>query len=170
MIHPVLRQMASDGVPYRGFLYAGLALTADGPQVIEFNVRLGDPETQAVLPRLKTDLVDVIEAALAGGLDSLDLEWHANAAVNVVLAASGYPEAPRKGDAIHGAEGIDHHVKVFHGGTARDGRGRLTTAGGRVLSVVGMGDDVVSARDAAYGAIEKIEWDGMFYRRDIALS
>lgn len=170
VIHPVLRQMASDDVPYRGFLYAGLALTEAGPQVVEFNVRLGDPETQVVLPRLKTDLVDVIDAALAGRLDSIDLEWHDAAAVNVVLAASGYPDAPRTGDPIRGAEGLDHNAKVFHAGTARDERGRLVTAGGRVLSVVGIGDDVSAARTAAYEAVEHIDWDGMCYRSDIALS
>lgn len=168
VIDPLLRQMAEDGTPYRGFLYAGLALTADGPRVVEFNVRLGDPETQVVLPRLRTDLVEVMEAALGGSLAGLALEWLPVAAVNVVLAASGYPDSPRRGDVIHGADGIDHDAMVFHAGTTRDGRGRLVTAGGRVLNVVGTGPDLAAARATAYAAVDRISWDGMQFRTDIA--
>jgi phosphoribosylamine---glycine ligase len=167
-IRPVLRTMAADGSPYTGFLYAGLALTAGGPQVVEFNVRLGDPEAQVVLPRLESDLIDVVEQALAGRLTDVDLRWSTTAAVDVVLAASGYPDAPRGGDVVHGSEGIDHDVKVFHAGTARDDRGRLTTAGGRVLNVVGTGPDVATARAAAYRAVGRISFPGMQHRTDIA--
>jgi phosphoribosylamine---glycine ligase len=168
VIRPVLRTMADDGTPYTGFLYAGLALTGDGPQVVEFNVRLGDPEAQVVLPRLESDLVDVVERALAGRLTNTELRWSATAAVDVVLAASGYPDAARAGDVVHGSGGIDHDVKVFHAGTARDERGRLTTAGGRVLNVVGTGPDVAAARAAAYEAVGRISFPGMQYRTDIA--
>jgi phosphoribosylamine---glycine ligase len=136
--------------------------------VIEFNARLGDPETQVVLPRLESDLIDVVEQALAGRLTDVDLRWSTTAAVDVVLAASGYPDAPRGGDVVHGSEGIDHDVKVFHAGTARDDRGRLTTAGGRVLNVVGTGPDVATARAAAYRAVGRISFPGMQHRTDIA--
>jgi phosphoribosylamine--glycine ligase len=167
IIEPVLATMASDGHPYIGFLYAGLILTADGPQVIEFNARLGDPETQVVLPRLESDLIDVIESALDGRAPS-NLTWAGRAAVNVVLAADGYPEAPRSGDVVTGAGLDDPDVLVFHAGTSHDDRGRLVTAGGRVLSVVGLGEDVETARSAAYAGVERIGFSGKRFRRDIA--
>lgn len=168
IILPVLRTMAADGAPYRGFIYAGLVLTADGPKVIEFNARLGDPETQAVLPRLQTDLITVIEAALDGTVADLQLEWSPRAAVNVVLAADGYPDSPRRGDAITGLKGLGDDVLVFHAGTTVNDSGALVTGGGRVLSVVGLGDTVAEARDRSYQAAQRIAFAGRQYRSDIA--
>ncbi len=168
IILPVLRTMAADGTPYKGFIYAGLVLTQDGPKVIEFNARLGDPETQAVLPRLETDLMTVIEAALDGTVADLELEWSPRAAVNVVLAADGYPDAPRRGDAISGLKGLGEDVLVFHAGTAFNDSGMLVTGGGRVLSVVGLGDTVAEARDRSYRAARQISFAGRHYRSDVA--
>lgn len=166
IIDPVLATMREDGTPYRGFLYVGLALTTDGPSVIEFNCRLGDPETQVVLPRLETDLVDVLERALEGRLDDVDLRWSDTAAVDVVMASGGYPESPRTGDPIRGLPLDMEDVLVFHAGTAlRDGE--LVTAGGRVLNVVGLGEDAEAATRRAYAAVEKIDWTGATYRTDI---
>ena len=167
IILPVLRTLAADGNPYVGFIYAGLVLTPEGPKVIEFNARLGDPETQVVLPRLQTDLVEVIQAALAGHITSLELDWSPRSAVNVVLAAGGYPDNPRSGDRIRGLPVTDDDVLVFHAGTTRDDAGRLVTSGGRVLSVVGMGDTIDDARSRAYAATEGIRFDGKQNRSDI---
>jgi phosphoribosylamine--glycine ligase len=166
IIRPVLATLAAAGTPYTGFLYAGLVLTAGGPRVLEFNCRLGDPETQVVLPRLQSDLLGVITAGLEGGLDGVRLDWSAEAAVNVVLAAAGYPDNPQTGDPITiGTTGYD--VLVFHAGTTRR-NGRLVSNGGRVLSIVGRGTTVGSAREAAYRGIGSISMAGMQYRRDIA--
>lgn len=167
VIVPILRTLASEGRPYRGFLYVGLVLTASGPQVLEFNCRLGDPETQVILPRMETDLVDLIETGLAGDLSSTQVRWSTDAAVNVVLAADGYPEASRSGDPITIGK-LDASVLLFHAGTRQDGNS-LLTSGGRVLNVVGLGKDLAVARVAAYGAVGRIAFDGMQYRRDIAL-
>ena len=167
IIRPVLDTMRNDGVPYVGVLYAGLVLTDDGPTVIEFNCRLGDPETQVVLARLESDLFDVLRAATTGRLADIDVTWSSDSVVNVVLAAHGYPESPRKGDVITGiaaSAGL-----VFHAGTVRDGK-HLRTAGGRVLSVLGRGPDLTSARSAAYGAVDAISFKGKTYRKDIAAS
>lgn len=168
VILPVLRTMEEDGNRYVGFIYAGLVLTDQGPKVIEFNARLGDPETQAVLPRLETDLMSIIQAALHGTIGELDLKWSPRAAVNVVLAAGGYPEAPRKGDRIQGTNGLGDDVLVFHAGTSLDDQGKLVTSGGRVLSVVGMGDTVAAARARSYAAVDQIAFAGRRFRRDIA--
>jgi phosphoribosylamine--glycine ligase len=159
VVEPTLAQMDEDGNPFTGFLYAGLVLTAEGIKVLEFNVRLGDPETQAVLPRMSNDLVDVLDGATP--------EWSDIATVNVVLAAKGYPTAPEKGATIKGLANVADDVLVFHAGTARDGK-RLLVDGGRVLSVVGIGPDLPSARDNAYTAAEGIRWPGMQMRTDIA--
>lgn len=169
VIDPVLRTLASDGTPYVGFIYVGLVLTGDGPRVLEFNCRLGDPEAQAVLPRMSDDLLELLLAALDGTLSGRSISWHDGTAVDVVLAASGYPEAPRKGDPITGVEAAarEEGVIIFHAGTAMH-QGRLATAGGRVLNVVGTGPDAESARARAYAAAGKIAFDGMQYRRDIA--
>lgn len=165
VIGPTLTQMADDGRPYTGFLYAGLILAADGPRVLEFNVRLGDPETQVVLPRMQTDLVDLIEGALA---DNLSVpSWSDGAAVEVVLAAPGYPEAPARGAVISGLDKVADDVLVFHAGTIREGR-RLMVDGGRVLNLVGQGGTVAQARDRVYAALEGVGWPGMRYRNDIA--
>lgn len=159
VVEPTLAQMDEDGNPFTGFLYAGLVLTAEGIKVLEFNVRLGDPETQAVLPRMSNDIVDVLEGAAP--------EWSDTAAVNVVLAAKGYPTAPEKGATIKGMTNLPDNVIVFHAGTSRDGK-KLVVGGGRVLSVVGVGPDIASARDLAYTAVEGIHWPGMQSRTDIA--
>ena len=168
VIAPVLEVMRDDGLPYVGFLYAGLALTAAGPRVIEFNCRLGDPETQVLLPRVTSDLLPVLAAAAHGDLGAHQLEWSERAAVNVVLAAAGYPESPRSGDPITGLarEPADTSL-VFHAGTKRVG-GRVVTDGGRVLSVVGLGDDLDTARAHAYDQVAGIRFTGMQFRGDIA--
>lgn len=158
VIEPTLELMAEEGNPFNGFLYAGLVLTGDGPKVLEFNVRLGDPETQAVLPRLENDLVEVLEGA--------DPQWSAAATVNVVLASRGYPAAPETGARILGLRDVPDDVTVFHASTIRDGS-RLKVAGGRVLSVVGSGATLDEARERAYGAVEMISWPGMQMRTDI---
>jgi phosphoribosylamine--glycine ligase len=150
-------------------LYAGLMLTADGPRVLEFNVRFGDPETQAVLPRLRSDLLDLLlRATRPGGLEGVELEWDERAAVTVVLASRGYPESSSSGDVIRGLDRMPPGVEVTHAGTA-DAGGEVVTAGGRVLNVTALGPDIVAARDAAYAAADMIEFDGRQLRRDIAL-
>ncbi len=168
VINPTLAGMAADGLPYTGFLYAGLMIDGEGkPRVVEFNCRMGDPETQPIMMRLKTDLADLIEAAIAGKLDQTEAEWDRRFALGVVLAAAGYPENPRKGDVITGlptAELEDAHV--FHAGTAqRDGD--IVTAGGRVLCVTALGDNVRTAQKRAYELADAITFDGRQYRRDI---
>lgn len=160
VVEPTLEQMAEDGKPFRGFLYAGLVLTADGLKVLEFNVRLGDPETQAVLPRMTSDLVDVLEGATP--------QWSDDFAVNVVLAAEGYPESPVKGAVIKGLGSVPDDVLVFHSGTATEGR-RLVVDGGRVLNLVGMAPTLSGARDRAYEAVAGVTWPGLQYRTDIGL-
>jgi phosphoribosylamine---glycine ligase len=167
VIEPTLRLMAEDDTPYTGFLYIGLALTSAGPKVIEFNCRLGDPEAQVVLPRLDSDLLPVLRGAADGSLGTSPLSWSTDAAVNVVLAAPGYPDAPETGDAIRGLKEIPTDVLVFHAGTSRRD-GAIVTAGGRVLSVVGTGPDLLSARTRAYSAVAVIDFRGRIYRRDIA--
>jgi len=167
VIEPTIRTMAEDGHPYRGFLYVGLALTAAGAKVIEFNCRLGDPETQVVLPRLDSDLLPVLASGAAGDVGGIELAWSDDATVNVVLAAAGYPDAPRRGDPISGLDSLPDDVTVFHAGTGLDG-GRPVTAGGRILSVVGRGPDVATARSVAYEGVGRISFRGMRYRSDIA--
>jgi phosphoribosylamine--glycine ligase len=160
VINPTLEQMRSENTPFTGFLYAGLVLTEQGPKVLEFNVRLGDPETQAVLPRMTSDLVDVLEGARP--------EWSQLATVNVVLAARGYPTAPERGAEIKGFNGgLPGDVLVFQAGTVAEGK-KLFVDGGRVLNVVGKGETIDQARERAYQAAEKITWPGVQYRRDIA--
>jgi phosphoribosylamine--glycine ligase len=163
--------MASDGVPYTGFLYAGVMIDAAGnPKVLEFNCRMGDPETQPILMRLKSDLVDLVEHAVDGTLDRAEAEWDRRAALGVVLAAAGYPDAPRRGDAIEGLDAItpESHpdVRVFHAGTASAGDA-VVTSGGRVLCVTALGDSLKQAQRAAYVAVGAIRFPGMQYRRDI---
>ena len=167
-IEPTLAGLAEEGMPYTGFLYAGLMIAKDGtPNVLEFNCRFGDPETQPVLSRLRSDLVTLCEAALAGRLDTVDAEWDPRAALGVVLAAHGYPGEPRTGDAIAGLEEAARLPgKVFHAAT-KSVDGRVVTAGGRVLCAVGLGVGVAAAQEAAYALVGRIRWDGMQYRRDI---
>lgn len=166
----VLAELQRRGTPFQGVLYAGLMLTAGGPKVLEFNVRFGDPETQAILPRLRTDLLELLERATEpGGLEGVKLEWDRRTAVTVVLASRGYPESASTGDVISGLERVSPEVHVTHAGTARLASGELATAGGRVLAVTGLGIDPADARRAAYAAADMIEFDGKQIRRDIAL-
>ncbi|RJQ45639.1 MAG: phosphoribosylamine--glycine ligase [Gammaproteobacteria bacterium] len=166
VIEPALRGMAAEGKPYTGFLYAGLMITPGGaPRVLEFNCRLGDPETQPIMLRLRSDLVTLIEAALDKKLDQVHAEWDERVALGVVLAAQGYPGAYRKGDVIHGLSQASGG-KVFHAGTAQQGKD-IVTAGGRVLCACALGESYRAAQYHAYQLAQSIRWDGMFYRRDI---
>ena len=169
IILPTVRGMQAEGHPFSGFLYAGLMIDSQGaPYTIEFNCRFGDPETQPIMSRLESDLADLLEAGIAGKLDGVEAQWLPQTAVGVVLAAAGYPDTPRKGDIISGLDEADQIGKVFHAGTSADAEGRILTNGGRVLCVVGLGDDVAAAKAQAYQALGKVHFDGMQYRRDIA--
>jgi phosphoribosylamine--glycine ligase len=167
IIMPAIHGMAQDGLPYVGFLYAGLMIDKAGnPRTLEFNCRLGDPETQPIILRLKSDLLELIERAIAGTLKDVEVEWDRRTALGVVLASHGYPEEPRKGDAVTGLLKPDSDCRVFHAGTRLDGK-HLVTSGGRVLCVTALGDSVRMARTRAYDVIERIRFDGMQYRKDI---
>ena len=167
IIQPTVQGMAKDGIPYTGFLYAGLMIDAEGnPKTLEFNCRMGDPETQPIMARLKTDLVSVMEHAVSGTLNEIELDWDRRTALGVVMAASGYPDAPRKNDVITGIPEETEDSMTFHAGTALDNK-TLTTQGGRVLCVVGLGDSVRVAQKHAYDALDQIHFDGMQFRRDI---
>ena len=171
IILPTVAGMTADGIPYTGFLYAGVMIDAAGtPKVLEFNCRLGDPETQPIMMRMKSDLVELALAACDGRLDRVEAEWDRRTALGVVLAAHGYPDSPRKGDAIDGlsrvSEAAHPDCKVFHAGTAQEGE-RVVVAGGRVLCVTALGDSVRQAQRAAYAAIGEIRFDGMQFRGDI---
>lgn len=167
IITPTVQGMAKDGIQFTGFLYAGLMIDDKGnAKTLEFNCRMGDPETQPIMARLKTDFVGVVEHAVNGTLDTIELEWDRRTALGVVLAAGGYPDAPRKGDVITGIPAETADCVTFHAGTTLVG-GKLTTSGGRVLCVVGLGDSVKVAQSHAYQAIDHIRFDGMQYRRDI---
>ena len=167
IIAPAIQGMAKDGTPYVGFLYAGLMIDASGtPKTLEFNCRLGDPETQPILVRLKSDLYDLIDHALAGTLDRVKADWDRRSALGVVLAAHNYPDEPRKGDKIEGLPKPTDDCRVFHAGTRKDGKAIITN-GGRVLCVTALGDSVKMARTRAYEAIDQIRFAGMQYRKDI---
>jgi phosphoribosylamine--glycine ligase len=171
VITPAVQGMAADGVPYSGFLYAGVMLDAQGaPRVLEFNCRLGDPETQPILVRLRTDLLQLLEHGVNGTLDRVEAEWDRRAALGVVLAADGYPEAPRTGAVIDGLDNVNAEthpdVQVFHAGTAI-ADGSVVVSGGRVLCVTALGDSVRQAQRAAYAAVAAIRFDGMQFRSDI---
>ena len=167
VILPTLRGMAADGIPYTGFLYAGLMITPDGQvKTLEFNCRMGDPETQPIMMRLQSDLAQVLLAATRTELDRVSLQWDPRVALGVVLAAAGYPLNPRKGDAITGLPADSAQCMVFHAGTASPADAVLT-AGGRVLCVTALADTVAAAQQSAYGVIDGIRFDGMQYRRDI---
>jgi phosphoribosylamine--glycine ligase len=167
---PVLEELARRGIPFQGMLYAGLMMTAEGPRVLEFNVRFGDPETQALLPRLRSDLLELLEAATEpGGLAGVELDWAPEMAVSVVLASAGYPASSSSGDVIRGLDRVPDGAHVTHAGTALNANGEVVTAGGRVMNVTGLGSDAASAREAAYAAADMIEFDGKQMRRDIAL-
>ena len=168
VIRPTLAGMKSDGNNYVGFLYAGLMIMADGtPKVIEFNCRFGDPETQPIMARLKSDLAALCKATLDGDLDDQSADWDPRAALGVVMAAGGYPGSYEKGKTVSGLDAVDgENQKVFHAGTARSGDA-IVTSGGRVLCVVGLGDSVGAAATTAYDAVTKIRWDDVYYRTDI---
>ena len=169
IILPTVRGMKADGNEFTGFLYAGLMIDASGaPYTIEFNCRFGDPETQPIMSRLDSDFVELVQAALNRKLDSVTAQWKPQTAVGVVLAAENYPDSPKKGDAISGLAEANQIGKVFHAGTAEGNNGEILTNGGRVLCVVGLGDDTAAAKAQAYQALEKIHFDGMQYRTDIA--
>jgi phosphoribosylamine--glycine ligase len=168
IIAPTVDAMAQRGTPFKGVLFAGLMLTADGPKLIEYNVRFGDPETQVLMLRLQSDLLPALLAAADGGLDGVELRWHDDAALTIVLAANGYPEAPKVGTEIKGLEaaGEVEGVEIFHAGTRREGD-RLLAHGGRVLNVTARGKTVAEAQARAYEAAALIDWPGGFYRHDI---
>ena len=167
VIEPTLQGMAKEGNPFTGFLYAGVMIDDKGDsKVLEYNVRFGDPETQPIMMRLQSDLVELIESALAGELDQRHIQWDKRSSLGVVMAAGGYPESYRKGDVIHGIPAETENSKVFHAGTAiRDGE--LVTQGGRVLCVVGLGENVTEAQKVAYEKVQQIQWDDVYYRKDI---
>lgn len=172
IIYPTVRGMKKDGIVFTGFLYAGLMISKDAAgkptvKTLEFNCRFGDPETQPIMSRLKSDFSELIEAGIDGSLDKVIAEWDPRCALGVVLASKGYPAAPRKGDVISGVELQGDDTVTFHAGTKFNDKGELVTSGGRVLCVVGLGGDLHQARDKAYKALDKVHFDGMQYRKDI---
>ncbi|MBM3878729.1 MAG: phosphoribosylamine--glycine ligase [Verrucomicrobia bacterium] len=168
LMAPWLAGCAAEGIDYRGILYPGIMLTSGGPKVLEYNARFGDPETQVYLPRLESDLLELLEASVEGTLDRCELKWSSRAAVCVVMASAGYPGHYPKGNPIDGLEAVGQlpNTKVFHAGTALAGD-RIVTNGGRVLGVTAWASDLRQARDAAYAAVERIQFEGAHYRRDI---
>jgi phosphoribosylamine---glycine ligase len=171
IIEPTLDGMRRDGVNYKGILFLGLMITDFGPRLLEYNVRFGDPEAQAILIRLKSDLAEICRAICAGRLEKLEIEWGAGSSACVVAASAGYPGETRVGDAIHGLNELQQQddVVVFHGATKTNVNGDFVTAGGRVLGITARGSDIYNARDSAYRAIESVSWTGMHFRRDIGL-
>lgn len=169
VIRPTVDAMAADGRPFTGFLYAGLMIDDDGAaRVLEFNVRLGDPETQPIMMRLESDLIELLEHAVAGRLDQVEVRWRDDVALGVVMTAGGYPGAYAKGNVIHGLNQVDDEgTEVFHAGTRVDDSGQVVTSGGRVLCVCALGRNVAEAQARAYASVDKIHWDGATYRRDI---
>jgi len=168
IIEPVIKAMAEEGCPYQGVLYAGLMITAEGPKVLEFNARFGDPETQVLMPMIKGDILPVLEAAASGKLGDLQLEIEEGSCVAVILASAGYPGDYEKGKIIKGLDRLEPETLVFHAGTSRKDE-NLVTAGGRVLAVVCRGQDMRAALDKVYQEVKKIEFDGMHYRQDIGV-
>ncbi len=168
-IRPMIRGMASEGKPCRGILYAGIMMTRSGPFVLEYNCRFGDPETQAILPRLKSDLLPVLMQVAEGRLETEELEWHDKACLAIVVASGGYPGHYEKGFSIQGLEGLKslEDVVVFHAGTTTNDKGQIVTAGGRVLAVAALGENLRAAHDRAYQAVAKVQFEAGFYRRDI---
>lgn len=171
IVKPTLKGCRDEGMPFRGILFLGLMMTADGPKTLEYNARFGDPETQAILVRLKTDIVDICEAVIDGTLGDLDIEWEEGNSACVVLAAENYPAKPVTGDVIGGLEeaGALTDVVVFHAGTGKNANGEFVTSGGRVLGVTALAGDLESALAMAYDAVRNISWRGMRYRRDIGI-
>jgi len=169
ILMPTVKAMAKEGMPYKGVLYAGVMIVNGEPVVLEFNARFGDPETQVVLPLLKTDLVDILMAVVQGNLDRVKIEWSSEACVGVVMASDGYPGSYKTGFPIQGIDSVDKDVLVFHAGTKLENDGIIYTDGGRVLTVVGVGKDMAEAREKVYRNIPNIYFEGCHYRRDIAL-
>jgi len=169
VFRPLIDGFSKEGKFYKGVLYAGLMFTKDGPMVLEFNVRFGDPETQCIIPRLKSDLIDVMNACIDGNLDKIDLEWDGRPCICTVLASKGYPASYEKHKEISGLDEVKNmkDVLVFHAGTVCE-NGKIFTNGGRVLGVTGFGSDIKLAKEATYEAIGKIKFDGVYYRTDIA--
>ena len=165
---PAVKAMAKEGRPYRGVLYGGLMLTDEGPKVIEFNARFGDPEAQVTLPRLKTDLLDILLAVINGKLDQIDIECSEDACVGVVMASAGYPGSYKTGFPITGLDNLDKGILVFHAGTKTSPNGEVVTSGGRALTVVAMGKTLAQAREKVYANICRIHFEGCHYRKDIA--
>ncbi|MCL0095282.1 phosphoribosylamine--glycine ligase [Dehalococcoidia bacterium] len=169
IIKPAVRAMAQEGKPYKGVLYAGLMITEEGPKVLEFNARFGDPETQVILPLLRTDLVDIMEAVVEGTLSRINIEWSAESCVGVVMASAGYPGSYKTGFHISGLGEVAEGILIFHAGTIRDqGTGNLITSGGRVLTVAATGKTLADARDKVYRNLPRIGFEGRRYRTDIA--
>ena len=169
IIEPTMRGASSEGFPFKGILFLGLMMTADGAKVLEYNVRFGDPETQAILVNLETDLVDICEAMIEGRLDKTVISWKEGTSACVILAAKNYPSSPKKGDVIEGLDIANKHenVEIFHAGTAFDDQHRCVTAGGRVLAVTAVASKLSNSLHRAYKAVNEISWPGMQYRRDI---
>jgi len=166
---PAVKALAKAGMPYKGVLYAGLMIVKGEPVVLEFNARFGDPETQVILPLLKTDLVDILLAVIHGKLAETKIEWRHQACVGVVMSSSGYPGNYKTGFPIRGLDDVTKDVLVFHAGTKLGGDGTVLTDGGRVLTVVGVGQDMAEAREKVYGNMGNIHFEGCYYRKDIAL-
>lgn len=171
IVRPSLSGARTEGFPFKGILFIGLMMTESGPKVLEYNVRFGDPETQSLMMRLETPLIEILKAIEAEALGALEVRWRKGASATVVLAAAGYPQAPRKGDLISGLEEIQQgpDLKIFHAGTAVDDSGAIVTSGGRVLGVASFGDDLESALSRAYAAVSQIHFDGMQFRNDIGV-
>ena len=165
-----VRAMAAEGMPFKGILYPGIFVTSDGPRVIEFNARFGDPEAEALLPRLESDLLEIMLAVVNGTLDRVDVRWSDDASVTVMLASRGYPGSYERGLPISGLDDVDGDIVVFHAGTMRDASGGFVTNGGRVLAVTATAPTMAAARDKVYRNIERIHFDGMHYRTDIGAS
>jgi phosphoribosylamine--glycine ligase len=166
-MEPTVKALHHEGRPYQGVLYGGLMLTSDGPKVLEFNARFGDPETQVVLPRLKTDLVDIMLAVVDNKLGKIKVEWSEDACVGVVMASGGYPGSYKTGFTISGLDEVDKDILVFHAGT-KTGQSGVLTSGGRVLTVVATGKNLAQAREKVYKNITRIHFEGCHYRKDIA--
>ena len=170
ILKPTVKAMAKEDRPYKGVLYGGLMVTRDGPKVLEFNARFGDPESQVTLPLLETDLVDIFMAVINGNLDQVDVKWSKNACVGVVMASGGYPGSYKTGLPITGLDSLDKDIMVFHAGTKVGSEpGQVLTNGGRVLTVVATGKTIAEAREKVYNNIPRIHFEGCHYRRDIAL-
>ena len=168
ILEPAVKAMAQEKIPYRGVLYGGLMISQDGPKVLEFNVRFGDPEAQVTLPLLKTDLVDIMLAVINDNLDQINMEWGQDACVGVVMASAGYPGSYKTGFPISGLDKLDKDILVFHAGTTLDSEGQVLTKGGRVLTVVATGSTIAEAREKVYHSISRIHFEGCHYRKDIA--